>query len=488
MAEDQTETPFLQAIVPILILVTLIVYGLIVRPLWLGETPIPLEIIFILSAAITVAQLFMLGHRWQDIQSSIVTKLGRALPAFFILFCIGLIIASWIICGTIPMLVAWGLEIIDPNYLYLVAFLAPVVFSTLTGTSWGSVGTIGVVILGIATALEANLGITAGAIIGGAYFGDKMSPLSDTTNLAALAADVDLFEHIRSMMLTTIPSAIMAALVYFVMGFIDPPQTSADDLETVNAYLVGLRSIFHFGWLLLLPPVIVLIGSLQRLPTVPVLISSVMVACILAWGLQPFTFTDIVNSIYKGFDASSMVTWVDNVPAEVGVLLDRGGLYALNDAIITAFMVFVFIGAMEHIRAMPTVVNRLLTGVHSARSTILTTLLATGVTNALTSNQYATSFIVGDAFKSKYDRLGVPRKVLSRSLEDAGTMIETLIPWTAASLFMGATLGISFSDYWHWQLLSLINLVVAGFLASTGIGCFLNPAIKPSGGEKLKEH
>ena len=134
MAEDQTETPFLQAIVPILILVTLIVYGLIVRPLWLGETPIPLEIIFILSAAITVAQLFMLGHRWQDIQSSIVTKLCRALPAFFILFCIGLIIASWIICGTIPMLVAWGLEIIDPNYLYLVAFLAPVVFSTLTGT------------------------------------------------------------------------------------------------------------------------------------------------------------------------------------------------------------------------------------------------------------------------------------------------------------------------------------------------------------------
>ncbi|MDG2186637.1 MAG: Na+/H+ antiporter NhaC family protein, partial [Mariniblastus sp.] len=230
MAKERPETPFLQALFPILVLATLIVYGLIVRPLWLNTTPMPLEIIFILSAAITVAQLFLLGHDWRDIQKSIVDKLARALPAFFILFCIGLIIASWIVCGTIPMLVTWGLEIIDPRYLYLVAFIAPVVFSTLTGTSWGSVGTIGVVILGIATALQANLGITAGAIIGGAYFGDKMSPLSDTTNLAALAADVDLFDHIKSMMITTIPSAVLAALIYFAMGFLDPPSATNADL------------------------------------------------------------------------------------------------------------------------------------------------------------------------------------------------------------------------------------------------------------------
>lgn len=447
----------------------------------------PLEIIFILSAAITVAQLFLLGHHWSDIQQSIVDKLARALPAFFILFCIGLIIASWIVCGTIPMLVTWGLEIIDPRYLYVVAFIAPVVFSTLTGTSWGSVGTIGVVILGIATALQANLGITAGAIIGGAYFGDKMSPLSDTTNLAALAADVDLFDHIKSMMITTIPSAVLAAMIYFAMGFIDPPSATNADLETVQPYLVGLRSIFHFNLLLLLPPVIVLIGSLRKMPTVPVLISSVIVACVLALLIQPFTITDVVNSVYNGFNTAAMVTWVETVPPQVSVLLDRGGLYALNDAIITAFMVFVFIGAMHHIRAMPTVVNRLLSLVHSARATIVTTLVSTGITNALTSNQYATSFIIGDAFKNKYDRLGIPRKVLSRSLEDAGTMIESVIPWTATSLFMVATLGIPFSDYWHWQLLSLINLLVACFLAMTGIGCFLGPSKETHIGQSVTE-
>ena len=469
----QPKTTFLQALFPILVLALLIVYGLIVRPLWLETSAMPLEIIFILAAAVTVAQLLLLGHAWKDIQASIVDKLARALPAFFILFCIGLIIASWIVCGTIPMLVAWGLEIIDPWYLYLVAFIAPVIFSTLTGTSWGSVGTIGVVILGIATALQANLGITAGAIIGGAYFGDKMSPLSDTTNLAALAADVDLFDHIQSMMITTLPSAFLAAVVYFVMGFIDPPLATTHDLKTIEPYLVGLRSIFHFSGFLLLPPIIVLIGSLRRMPTVPVLIASVIVACGLALWIQPFTVTDIIGSVHNGFDTATMVTWVDSVSPQVSVLLDRGGLYALNDAIITAFMVFVFIGAMGHIHAMPTVVNRLLVMVHSKRATVLATLISTGITNALTSNQYATSFIIGDAFKNRYDRLKIPRKVLSRSLEDAGTMIETVIPWTAASLFMVATLGIPFSEYWHWQLLSLINLVVASLLAITGIGCFL---------------
>lgn len=479
MSEQQKETPFLQAFCPILVLAVLIIYGLILRPLWLGQPPIPLEIIFVLSAALTVGQLFLLGYQWKAIQASIVAKLARALPAFFILFCIGLIIASWIVSGTIPMLVAWGLEIIDPNYLYLVAFLAPVIFSTLTGTSWGSVGTIGVVILGIATALQANLGITAGAIIGGAYFGDKMSPLSDTTNLAALAADVDLFQHIQSMMITTFPSAILAGVVYFFMGWVDPPLASQADLETVQPYLVGLRSIFYFNWLLLLPPAIVLFGSLRKMPTVPVLGASIIAACLLALTIQPFTITDVVASMYQGFDTSKMVTWVEQVPPQISVLLDRGGLYALNEPIITAFMVFVFIGTMDHIRAMPTVVNRLLSMVYTARTTILTTLVCTGITNALTSNQYATSFIVGDAFKNKYDRLGIPRKVLSRSLEDAGTMIESVIPWTATSLFMVATLGISFSDYWHWQLLSLINLVVAVFLATTGIGCFLGKTGDP---------
>jgi NhaC family Na+:H+ antiporter len=465
--------PFGQAVFPVLVLAFLIVYGLIVRPMAFGESQIPLEIIFILAASIAVCHQLLLGFRWLDIQTSIVNKLSMAMPAFLILFSIGLIIASWIVCGTIPMLVYWGLRLINPDWIYLVAFVAPMVFSTLTGTSWGSVGTIGVVLIGIAGALDANLGITAGAIIGGAYFGDKMSPLSDTTILASMATEISVYEHIHSMMFTTIPSMLIAGTIYGLLGFWYPPAVSGTAMNQLQPFLDGLQSLFFFNPLLLLPPAIVLWGSLRKMPTVPVLILSVIVACLLAFIFQGYSVANIFQSVYKGFD-TTMATWVDEVPDRLSVLLNRGGLYALNDAIITAFMVFIFIGAIDNINAMPTVVNGLLGAVKSQRPTIVCGLLATAVTNAMTSNQYATTFIVGDAFKSKFDALKIPRKVLSRSIEDTGTMIESLIPWTTTSLYMVATLGVAWSDYWHWQLLSLINIFVAFTLATTGIGCFLN--------------
>ncbi len=488
-----------QAMFPVAVLAFLIGYGLIYRPIVLGpDSAIPLEIIFILAASLTVAQLLFLGHRWLDIQASIVGKFQKALPAFFILFSIGLVIGSWIVSGTIPMLVYYGLKVIDPTYLYVLAFLAPVIFSTLTGTSFGSVGTMGVVIIGIAMSLDAHLGITAGAIIGGAFFGDKMSPLSDTTNLAALGADVDLYEHIRSMMYTTIPSAIFAIVAYTVLGFVYPPAVEAADFSKLEPFLGYLEFAFNFNVFLLLPPIIVLVGSLRRLPTVPVLLASVIVASLLALIFQAFELSDVVATLHKGFNTDmvvqveqagastvavvgsisgiQMATDFNVVPLElaekVDVLLNRGGLYALNEAIVIAFMVFIFIGAMDHIQAMPRVVNFLLSKVRSSSGVVLSSLAATAFTNAMTSNQYATSFIVGDAFKSKYDEHGIPRKVLSRSIEDTGTMLESIVPWTVTTAFMVKTLGVVYADYWHWQLLSLANIVVAIVLAITGIGCF----------------
>jgi len=465
------DTPFLQALAPFVLLAVLIIYGLIVRPLALQLSPLPLELIFILAASGLVTQLLLTGHRWIDIQASIVKKFQCAIPAFMILFCIGLIIASWLICGTIPMLVYWGLQLINPDYLYLIAFVAPVIFSTLTGTSWGSVGTIGVVLIGIATALDANLGITAGAVIGGAYFGDKLSPLSDTTNLAALAAEVDLHTHIRSMLWTTLPSATIALGIYYAMGVLYPPRLQDGGLADVQLLLEQLSSIFNFSWLILAPAIVVLAGSIFRLPTVPILIASVILASLVAITLQPFTLTDVISTLHQGFNLDSLMPGVQHTP-EITNLLDRGGLYALNEPIIIAFMVFIFIGATDKIDAMPTVVNHLMRAVKSPRGTVLASLLATGITNAMTSNQFATSFIVGDAFKSKYDQQKVPRKVLSRSLEDTGTMLESLVPWHTSAIYMVVTLGVPFSEYWHWQCLSLCNIVIATILAATGVGCF----------------
>jgi NhaC family Na+:H+ antiporter len=222
---------------------------------------------------------------------------------------------------------------------------------------------------------------------------------------------------------------------------------------------------------LVLPPLIVLVGSLWRKPTVPTLIVSVLVACGLALAFQPFALADVMQSVYRGFD-TNMAPWAPGLSEQVTTLLNRGGLFALIDAIVIAIMVFIFIGAMDHVKAIDMVVLRVFRFAKTRVGTILSTLGASAVTNALTSNQYATSFIVADAFKPKYDALRIPRKVLSRSLEDTGTMLESVVPWTPTAVFMVATLGVPFADYAPWQLLSYANFVVAPTLAILGIGCF----------------
>ena len=473
-APDRSVT-FGQALAPVLVLLGLVTYGLILRPQVFGRPAFPLEVVFLLAATFAVAELAILGHRWADVQTTILAKLTQALPAFLIFFAIGAIIGSWMVAGTIPMLIVYGLKLIHPSVLYLSAFLVPVVFSMLTGTSWGSAGTVGVVVIGISAALGGHLGITAGAVVGGAFFGDKLSPLSDTTNIAALAADVDVFEHIRSMLWTTVPSAIIACTAYTVLGFTAPPAASASGSGDLQPFIDSLDSIFAFHPLLLIPPAIVLVGSVLKKPTVPTLVVSVLTACALALGLQPFTLADVMQSVYRGFD-TAMAPWATGVTEQVTTLLDRGGLYALIDAIVIAILVFTFIGTMEHVKAIDTVVLRVFRFARRQTATILSTLAAAAVTNALTSNQYATSFIVADAFKAKYDALGISRKVLSRSLEDTGTMLESVVPWTPTAVFMVATLGVPFGAYAPWQLLSLANFVVAPLLVILGIGLFTSDA------------
>ena len=459
-------------ILPILFLLGMILYGLVLRPYVFNQSSIPLEIIFISASFFSTSHLWYLGYSWDTLINNAVKKLTKGLPTILILFAIGMVIGSWIVSGIIPMFVYYGIKLINPSYIYVLAFIIPIFFSLFTGTSWGSVGTIGVVIFGVATVINAHLPIVAGAIIGGAYFGDKLSPLSDTTNMAALATDVDLYDHINSMLYTTLPSAIIASIIYIGLGSLYPPTSTAGDFTKLETTLMDISFIFNFHILLLLPILIVLIGSYKRWPTIPVLLSSSLVACILALLFQAYSFADVVQSVYKGFHTDMVNNPNIVVPENISALFNRGGLYSLVDAIITALFVFLFIGLLDTINAIPIIVEKVFAFAKNRTAVILSSLTATGITNAMTGNQYATSFIVGEAFKSKYDTLGINRKVLSRSLEDYGTMIESIIPWHPTALFMVSVMGIPVGEYWCWQLLSLINLLIAPLLAIMGIGCF----------------
>ena len=465
------DLPFLLRILPVLFLGILIIYGMVIRPKVFAQPSFPLEVVFMLAAVFSITQLLFLRFKWENIQDAIVLKLSRGFPAILILFSIGIIIGTWMVSGTIPMLIYYGISFINPAYIYLLAFLIPIVFSTLTGTSWGSIGTIGVVIIGVAAVIEANLGITAGAIVGGAFFGDKLSPLSDTTNLAAMATDVDLYDHIRSMMVTTFPSALIAAVIYFILGFVFPPTGSEVNTEQVTLTLNSISSMFNFNGWLLIPPAIVLIGSIRKMATLPTLLTSSMSATLIALIFQPYSSADVMATIHRGFN-SDMAYWINGAPENINILFSRGGLYELNEAIIFSIMVFVFIGSIDLIDSMPSIVDKTFGFIKSKASLIISSLFATAFTNGITSNQSATSFIIGDAFGRRYDESGISRKVLSRSIEDYGTMFESLIPWHATTIFLTMTLGVSYGEYWYWQLLSLINLIIAPTLAILGKGCF----------------
>ncbi len=476
-----------QALFAVSALLIPVIYGLMLRPLLWDLAPLPLEIVFLFSAVLAISQLFYLGFDWEEIQQAIGNKLSKAFTTILLLFAIGLLIGSWIISGTIPMLVFYALKIVSPEHIYVIAFIVPIFFSMCTGTSWGSIATIGLVLITVASVINAELGIVAGAIVGGAYFGDKLSPLSDTTNIAAMSVNVELNQHIHAMLYTTLPSALLTVLGFFILGFFYPATLNiskisggevASQLEILQQTLAGISVLFQFNWLLFLPPIIILYGSFTKKPPLPVLIISSISACALASIFQAFSFNDIVQTLYQGFDINMVkASNVSQLPEHIAVLFNRGGLYALNAPIMITILVFIYVGAIDCINAIPTLINRLLFGIKKSSSLIAISLIASAVTNAMTSSQYANSFIVGEAFVNKYDQLGIPRKVLSRSLEDTGTMIESLVPWSTTAIFIYASLGVAVQDYWHWQLLSLINIPLAFIFALLGIGCFKSKTV-----------
>ena len=432
-----------------------------------------IEVLILLAITFTCIYLFSLGFDWETIQSHIVKKVGESIPVLLILFSIGVLIGSWIVSGTIPMLIYHGISIVNPNWIYLFSFLICIIFSLLTGTSWGSAGTIGIVMMGITEVYDANLAITAGAVVGGSFFGDKMSPLSDTTNIASLATNVDVIDHIKSMIYTTGPSAIIAACIYLFLSpyFSQTIETDSSQLTAVELTLSELKQIFNFNILLLLPLVVVIWGSVTRKPIFLTLLGSAWLAMLLAFAFQDFSTNDIFNSFNKGFSvnmAGDDIAFKSNVIQ----ILNRGGLYNLIDGIVISFLIFAFIGTLDVINAIEVSIKSIMHKLKKKSHTVAAALTATWFTNLMASNQYATSFIIGATFNKKFDEMGIQRKVLSRSIEDAGTMMENLAPWTPSGVFMAGALGVSVFDYAPYQFLSLINIVIAYIFAFTGIACF----------------
>lgn len=458
-----TAPPVGLALLPLIAMIGLLVIGY-------GVYGLPIESLLLTSAVIAAAVAWKIGYSWDDIQNAIIDRLAKTLPAVFILVLVGGLIGSWMVGGTIPMLVYYGLKIISPEYLVLTSFLVTCMVSLCTGTSWGSAGTIGVALMGIATGMDANLAAVAGAVVSGAYFGDKISPLSDSTNFAPVVAGTDLYSHIQHMLWTTIPAFILSAVVFFFVGSHD---VTADTPEKVIAMLANIEQLFSLIIFLLLPPALILWGAIRKLPTIPLMLLAIAIGIFNAVTFQGFSLVTALTAMLNGFNASMFAdAGLSNVTvvSDVLTLVNRGGMTSMMGVVLLVFCAFSFAGALALTGALNVLVDLLSKGIKGTASLIGATIVTTITVVCTTSDGKLALLIPSELFRDTYKRMQLDPKNLSRTIEDAGTIIEPLVPWTNAGVFMAATLGVSTLDYMPWAIQNYSAIFFAMLWAVTGVG------------------
>jgi NhaC family Na+:H+ antiporter len=434
-------------------------------------------LIVALLAAATVAgvQAVRRGATWETIQRSTGEKLAAVLPVVIILLTIGMLIGSWTASGTIPALIAAGIRLIEPRFFVLSAFLVTSVMSLATGTSWGSAGTLGVALMGAGAAVGASVPATAGAILSGAYLGDKMSPLSDSTNICAIGAGADLYAHIRHMLYTATPSTILALLVYSTLG---RGEATADGIPpSATELLAEIGTVFSLGFWVWVPPLVVLAGIVLKVAPALALAASSLVAMVIAVTVQGFGVGSTLLAAVSGFE-STMVVDLGLDPASVGDvfrrLLDRGGLYSMAPTLVLILTAFVLAAGMDLSGALERLLAALLSRVRSTFGLIAATMSAGATMIALTSHGGVTALIVGGMFQGAYRERSLAPTNLSRSLEDSVTIVEPLMPWTVSGLFMATTLGVPTLALAPWAVFCyggpVFSLLLAATFDRTGFG------------------
>ncbi len=434
-------------------------------------------LVLVMLGAAAVAGIVAVRHgcTFDDIQRSTGRKLASVLPAILILLSIGMLIGTWVLSGTIPLLVSYGLRLVSPRYLVLTAFLATSLMSLGTGTSWGSAGTIGVALMGMAAATDIPLAPMAGAVVSGAYFGDKLSPLSDSTNISAIGAGADLYRHVRHMLYTAVPSFIVAGAVY-TFAARGPAGPAAGLPDSAVRLISDIDAVYRLNWFLLLPPAVVIFGIIRRWPPVIAIALSSLVAMVLGV-VQGFGIDNALVAAVSGFNPT-MVRAVGVDPATLGdavtTLVSRGGLNAMTSTLLVVIAAFLLAGALDASGALDLMINRLLQTVRSTFGLIGATMAAGATMISLTSHGGVTALVVGELFQKAYAGRGLAPENLSRSIEDSVTIVEPLMPWTVSAVFMATTLGVPTIEYLPWAFFCMggpvFSLLYGATFDRTGFG------------------
>ncbi len=430
------------------------------------------QIALLLAAAVAGIIAIRLGYDWLEIQNGIVKSISSAMSAILILFLIGSLSGTWLLSGVVPAMIYYGLQILNPTIFLFAACVVAAIVSLATGSSWSTIATVGVALLGIGKALGMEEGVIAGAIISGAYFGDKMSPLSDTTNLAPAMAGTDLFTHIRYMIYTTGPSILITLVIFLVWGFTFSSSLTDNDNSEILAAIDGAFNINPF---LFIVPVVVIYLIVKKVPALPALLAGTLMGALFAVIFQPQIFDGISgisdNPIKSGYIAvmKAMYTKIsvttDN--AMVNDLLSTGGMAGMLNTIWLILTAMVFGGVMESAHMLQRIASSIVKLAHSTGSLIATTAATSFFFNVTASDQYLAIVVPGRMFRNTYKERGLKPEVLSRTLEDSGTVTSVLIPWNTCGATQATVLGVStfvYAPFAFFNIISPFMTIVFGYL------------------------
>lgn len=472
-----------QATIPILVLIVLLVLNV-----WLFGSDSsygPNQLALLLGGAVAASVAFYHKVTWKKIIHDIKESIATAIPALIILLLIGALAGTWLISGVVPAMIYYGLEILSPTIFLFASCIICAIVSLATGSSWSTVATIGIALLGIGIALGIGAGWIAGAIISGAYFGDKMSPLSDTTNLAPAVVGTDLFTHIRHMVWTTVPSITIALIAFLIAGFI---FQGGVDPEQVNEMQGVIKNTFNINLSLFLVPVILIFLIVKKVPAIPALLIGVLLGAVCAAIFQPDIVSRIsdsgkgylVDCYYAGiysmalettgyFDVeNNLINDIFNIPEEKrSNLLKGGGMVGMLNTVWLILCALIFGGAMQSAGLLRRITRAILSGVSSAGSLIARTAGTCMFFNLTASDQYVAIVVPGKMFSDAFEKQELAPENLSRTLEDSGTVTSVLVPWNTCGATQAAILSVdvlTFAPYCFFNILSPFMTILYGYL------------------------
>jgi len=469
---DVKQPSLVDALVPVVSLVSML--GLSVYLFGSDSSSGPNQIVLIAGAAIASIVALKNGLTWAGILAAIVDGISTAMGAILILLSVGALIGTWLMSGTVPSLIYYGLEILNPNWFYPAACIICAVAALSIGSSWTVAGTLGVALIGIAGGLGLNPAIAAGAIVSGAYFGDKMSPLSDTTNLAPAVVGTDLFTHIRHMAWTTGPSFVIALIMFSLVG----TGVSDDaDIHGLDALQQTLSENFQISVITLLPLVIVFFLAFKKVPPIPTILLGALLGGIFAVVMQPQVVIDFADSpslspalaMTKGVWLALADGYVSTTGStDVDGLLSRGGMSSMLNTIWLVLSALSFGAVLEHAGILKRLVQSALESAKSTGALIMTVILTCIGINIIAADQYIAIVLPGKMYKAEFERRNLDVRNLSRVIEDSGTLTSPLVPWNTCGAFMAGTLGVATLAYLPFAFFNLINPIISMIYGFTG--------------------